>query len=220
MKKNVYISISTNPVEDYEQIVDYAKFLQGKADFLHCDVMDGNFVDAYTYDDSVIKSINANSSIMLDVHLMIEKPEDYYQNYIDAGANMLSVHYEAFQDKNLLMQVVRDIKSQSVLCGLALQKQTPFKEIRPYVYSADLVVIMGVTIGDSGQVFDDTIYDKIREIDTFRNDNALSFKIEVDGGVNGSNAQKMIDCGADILVSGNYVFKAKNKEEAIKSLRC
>ncbi len=221
MKNNVCISVSTMPIEDYEQIVDYAKFLQNKADFLHCDVMDGNFVEAYTYDASVVKAVNANSAIMLDVHLMIEKPEEHFMEYIDAGANILSLHYEGIKDKNKIMNIIAKVKSTRTLFGLAIKKETPFKEIKPYVYSVDLILIMGVEIGEGEQEFDPYVLEKIIEINEFRRSNNLNFKIEVDGGINDKNAKEIIEAGADIVVSGSFVFKSKNKQEAInRILQC
>ena len=112
MKKNIYISVSTDPINDYQKVVDYAKELQGQTDFLHCDIMDGKFVNKKTYDDVVVKSINSNCLTMLDVHLMVEEPENCYQKYIDAGANILTFHYEAVKDKSILPELIKDIKDR------------------------------------------------------------------------------------------------------------
>lgn len=219
MKKNVYVSVSTDPIKEYQKITDYVSLIQDKADLLHCDIMDGKFVNSKTYDASLLENINHNSVIMLDVHLMIDQPELYYQSYINAGANLITVHYEAFKDKDLLDQVIKDIKSQGILAGLAVKPGTNFKEVKNFLYGIDIVLVMTVEPGASGQKFNANMLDKIKEIDKFRADNNLNFKIEVDGGVNESNARTLIASGVDILVSGSYVYNSKDKAKAIETLK-
>ena len=219
MKKNIYVSVSTDPVSGYQAIIDYAKEMQTVADFLHCDVMDGDFVSKFTYDENLIKNINASSLIMLDVHLMMREPEDKIEKYIEAGANFVTVHYEAFKDKNELVKAVKLIKNKGALAGISLKPATPFKEIKPYVYDIDLILVMSVEPGASGQKFIPEMLDKIKEIDKFREENSLHFKISVDGGVNASNAKQLAEAGVDILVSGNFVYKATDRKAAIKELK-
>lgn len=219
MKKNVDISVSTDPISDYQNIIEYAKQMQGVADFLHCDIMNENFVQKNNYDYNLVKNINRNSLIMLDVHLMVNEPGEDIPKYIDAGANVLTVHYEAFEDKETLVSALEYIKENHTLAGLSLKPSTPFKDIRSFVFNCDVVLVMGVEPGASGQTLIPEIYDKIKEINKFREDNNLRFKIEFDGGVNADNAKKLIDCGVDILVSGSYVFNSKNRAEAIKMLK-
>lgn len=219
MKKNVEIAVSTDPIKDFQNIVEYAKQMQGKADFLHCDVMNDNFVCKNTFDYNLIKSINRNSLIMLDVHLMVDEPAEDLQDYIDAGANIITLHYEAFKDKNLLAEAINYIKQNHTLAGLSLKPSTQFKEIRSHAYACDLILVMGVEPGASGQELIPEMLDKVAEINKFRLDNNLSFKIEFDGGVNDKNAQKLVDLGVDILVSGNYVYNSKDKLKAIKILK-
>ncbi len=219
MKKNVYVSVSTDPVTGYQEIIDYAREIQGEADFLHCDVMDGNFVGKTTYDENLVKNINSMSLIMLDVHLMVKEPYALIEKYISAGANFITLHYEAFADKNELVKAIKLIKSKGALAGISLKPDTKFKEIKPYVYDIDLVLVMSVEPGASGQRFIFNTYEKIKEINSFRNENNLNFKISVDGGVSPENSKLLIDYGVDILVSGSYVYKSNNRKQAIKSLR-
>ncbi len=219
MKKNVDIAVSTDPIRDYKNIIEYAKHMQGHADFLHCDIMNQNFVEKDTYDFNLVKNINRNSLIMLDVHLMVDEPIDDIPKYIDAGANILTVHYEAFDDKENLINSIKFIKENNALAGISLKPETPFKEIRSYVFNCDLVLVMGVEPGASGQTMKADILDKVREIDKFRKSNNLSFKIEFDGGVNEKNASDLIDAGVDILVSGSYVYTSKDRKKAIQTLR-
>ena len=219
MKKIVDVAVSTDPISDFQNIVEYAKLMQGHADFLHCDIMNENFVGKNTYDYNVVKTINSSSLIMLDCHLMVNEPTDDIQKYIDAGANIITVHYEAFSDKNMLNDVLKYIKDNKTLAGISLKPSTPFKEIRAFAYNCDIVLIMGVEPGSSGQTTLPEIYDKVAEINKFKEDNNLNFKIEFDGGVNEDNIQKLRDLGVDIVVSGSYVYNSKNRYEAIKFLK-
>ena len=219
MKKIVDVAVSTDPISDFQNIVEYAKLMQGHADFLHCDIMNENFVGKNTYDYNVVKTINSSSLIMLDCHLMVNEPADDIQKYIDAGANIITVHYEAFSDKNMLNDVLKYIKDNKTLAGISLKPSTPFKEIRAFAYNCDIVLIMGVEPGSSGQTTLPEIYDKVAEINKFKEDNNLNFKIEFDGGVNEDNIQKLRDLGVDIIVSGSYVYNSKNRYKAIKFLK-
>ena len=219
MKKNIYISVSTDPINDYQKVVDYAKELQGQTDFLHCDIMDGKFVNKKTYDDVVVKSINSNCLTMLDVHLMVEEPENCYQKYIDAGANILTFHYEAVKDKSILPELIKDIKDRHTLVGLSIRPETQFKEFKMFLYDIDVVLVMSVEPGLSGQRFMPEVIDKIKELEKFRVDNNLDFKIEIDGGISEENAKIVVDAGVDMLVSGSYVYNSKDRVAAISTLK-
>ena len=220
MRRNVDVSVSTDPISDYQNIIEYAKEVQGEAEFLHCDIMNENFVPKNTYDFNLVKNINRNSLIMLDVHLMVNEPSEDIEKYIDAGANIITVHYEAFEDKNDLVEAIKFIKANHTLAGISLKPETQFKEIRPFVFNADVVLVMGVEPGKSGQTLMPEMIDRVREIDKFRQENNLHFKIEFDGGVNPENAKTLIEAGVDILVSGSFVYNSINRSEAIKRLRC
>ncbi len=219
MKKNIMVSVSTDPIENYQDIVDYASQMQGNADFLHCDVMDGVFVKRKTINSQLISNINSNSLIMLDVHLMCDEPLKDIKEYARAGANIITVHYEAFKDKSKLQKCIEEIHEQGCLAGLAFNPQTPINEIKIYLYNLDLVLVMGVVAGESGQKFMPEVLEKIKELDKIRLSNNFSYKIEVDGGINQETAEKVVKCGADILVSGSYVYKSKDKLKTIKSLQ-
>ena len=219
MKKNVYVSVSTDPVEAYQDIIEYAKSLQYDADFLHCDIMDGTFVPKYTYDYALVKNINANTVLPLDVHLMVNEPKKDLESYVKAGANIITLHYEAFEQKNDLIDALNFIKQNECLAGISLKPGTDFKSIKPYCYNVDVVLVMSVEPGLSGQKFLSDSLKKIKEIDQFRKENDLSFKIEVDGGVNLENAKKLVDAGVDILVSGSCVFKSNDRKNTILKLK-
>ena len=219
MKKDVFVSVSTDPINEYQLICEYAKEMQGVADFLHCDIMDGKFVPKTTYDYQLVSNINSNSLIMLDVHLMCEEPLGIIDSYLKAGANIVTIHYEAFKDKNDIIKGLEKIKKAKALAGLSIKPNTPVSEIKVYAHDFDLILVMSVEPGASGQKFLPESLDKIKQLDVLRNSNDYKYKIEVDGGVNIENAQKIISAGADILVSGSYVFKAQDRKAAIECLK-
>lgn len=219
MKKNVDVAVSTDPISDYHNIVLYAKEMQGVADFLHCDIMNENFVKKNTFDYNLVKSINSQSLIMLDVHLMQREPFEDIEKYIDAGANIVTVHYEAFSDKEKLVEALEFIKQKHALAGMSLKPATTFKEVRSYAFNCDVILIMGVEPGESGQQMLESSLEKVKEIDEFRRQNNLNFKIEFDGGVNLENAKKLVESGVDILVSGSFVYNSDNRAKAVDRLK-
>ncbi len=219
MRRKVDISVSTDPVSEYQQIIEYAKEMQGVADLLHCDIMNENFVPKNTYDFNLLNNINRNSLIMLDVHLMVNEPMLDIPKYIEAGANIVTVHYEAFEDKDNLVKTIDYIKRNNTLAGISFNPATPFKEVKSYMFNCDVVLIMGVVPGRSGQSLIPEMFDRVKEVYQFREENNLKFKIEFDGGVNVENAQKLIDNGCDILVSGSYVYKSADRVKAIETLK-
>ncbi|MDE6583227.1 MAG: ribulose-phosphate 3-epimerase [Clostridia bacterium] len=219
MKRNVDISVSTMSINDYQNIIEYAKQMQGVAEFLHCDITNENFVDKNNYDYALVKNINRNSLIMLDVHLMVDEPAGDIAKYIDAGADIINVHYEAFQDKEELVRTLKFIQQNHTLAGMAINPNTTFAEIRQFVFNCDVVLVMGVVPGACGQTLIQSTIDKVKELDKFRTENNLLFKIEFDGGVTPENAKILVDAGADMLVSGSYVYNSKNKKDAVLSLK-
>ena len=216
---NTYVAVSTDPIKSYEEIVEYAKEMQDKADLLHCDVMDGKFVQSKTYDWAMVENLNQNTALMLDVHLMVDEPLQQIENYIKAGANIITLHYEAFKKQEDLVKAINLVKSMKTLVGLSIKPETSFKEIRLFCYNIDVLLVMSVEPGKSGQKFLNNTFEKVKEIAKFRHDNNLNFKIEVDGGVNGDNAKGLREAGVDILVSGSYVFGATDRKKAIENLK-
>ena len=219
MKKNIFVSVSTDPIKDYEEIIRYAKFMQGKADFLHCDIMDGKLVPNKTYDASLVSNINQNSLIMLDVHLMCEEPKQSIDEYIKAGANIITIHYEAFKNKEEIVECISKIKKAGLLAGLSFKPQTPIKDIKIFAHDVDIFLVMSVEPGLSGQKFMPMALDKLQQLDNIRRENGYNYKIEVDGGINADNIKDVIASGADIIVSGSFIYKAEDKIKAISLLK-
>lgn len=184
------------------------------ADLLHIDVMDGHFVPNITIGIPVVKSIKQVSSIPLDVHLMIENPQNYIEPFAKAGADIITFHYEAANDK--VKEIVEQIKTYGVKAGLSIKPNTPPEEIIEYLPILDLVLIMTVEPGFGGQKFMPDCAAKIPVIKEHSSENLI---IQVDGGINAETAKVCTHYGANSLVAGNYIYKSDDIEKAIKSLR-
>ncbi len=219
MKNNIYVSVSTDPIKEYQKVVEYAKSLQGIADLIHCDVKDGVFVSSKNFDAGLTRNINQNCLTMLDVHLMCSEPLKMIDDYLKAGANIVTIHYEAFEDKNDIVLALNKLKDAKALAGLAIKPETEIKEIKMFLHDFDIILVLGVQPGASGQKFIPSALDKIKLLDEIREKNDFKFKIEVDGGVSVDNAQELISAGADILVSGSFIYKAQDRQAAINSLK-
>ncbi len=187
-----------------------------KADWFHLDVMDGVFVPNISYGMPIIQNINKHATKILDVHLMIINPEKYIKTFANVGANVLTVHYEVC---NHLHRTLGAIKEEGMLAGVALNPHTPVHLIEELVNDLDLVCIMSVNPGFGGQLFIENTYKKVKELNKLRKKSKANFLIEIDGGVEISNARKLIDSGADVLVAGSFVFKSKNPIQTIKDLK-
>ncbi len=183
------------------------------ADWLHIDVMDGHFVPNITIGVPVVKSIKKVSSIPLDVHLMIENPEQYIEAFKNAGADIITFHYEAVED---VFTVINLIKSYGLKAGLSIKPQTPAEDIVKFLPDLDLVLIMTVEPGFGGQNFMHDCAQKIAEIKQNAPDDLI---IQVDGGINNITGHICTSLGANSLVAGNYIYGHNDIAQAIKSLK-
>lgn len=193
------------------------KIEHAKADLLHLDVMDGVFVPNLTFGPMVVEAINSVTEIDLDVHLMIVKPDNYIEQFLDAGADWISFHCEA-TDKT--EECIEYIQSRDKKAGLAINPSTPFEKIEMYMESIDYLLIMTVNPGFYGQKFMSEVLGKIKQAKDYIDNHQLHCILEVDGGINFANVCSVKDAGADIIVAGAGVFKQDNYAEAIKRLRC
>ena len=192
------------------------KLEKSGAQFVHYDVMDGQFVKNKTFDHNLVKFVNDNTNLMADVHLMVKNPDDVIDDYINAGADILTVHYEALPiDK--LEKTLSYIKSKTVLAGVAINPETPVYKLKDLIKKelVDVVCVMGVKPGAGGQTFIPGSAEKVAEV----NEMSKSVYIEVDGGVNAKTAKILRKLGADILVSGSFLFNAKDIKKAVRSLK-
>jgi ribulose-phosphate 3-epimerase len=186
-----------------------------KADWLHIDVMDGHFVPNITIGASAVKSIRKVTNLFFDVHLMVSEPQKYYQDFKKAGADLITFHSEVNVNKKNLIQ---DIKNSGIKAGISLKPKTSIsgiKELLPYL---DLVLVMTVEPGSGGQSFMYDMVSKINDLKNLISNHKYDCLVEVDGGINNQTAKVCINAGADVLVSGSYIFSSTNFKESIKSL--
>ncbi len=213
------ISISTEPTKNFGELLEYANILRDSCDFLHCDVMDETFVGRDLLSLETIKKINAHTLIMLDVHLMTNDLKNKYVSFVEAGANILTIHYESFSSEKRLLKVIKQIHDNGALAGLSFKPETPLDKILQMVKFVDLVLIMSVKPGKSGQNFLSETYEKVEKLNAFRKNNGLKFFIEVDGGIVPEIAEKLFDRGVDIVVSGSYVYNSDDKKNACLTIK-
>lgn len=186
------------------------------ADMLHVDIMDGHFVPNITIGPSIVKSIRKITSLPLDVHLMIEEPDKYLRDFIKAGADYLTVHYEASVH---LHRTIQRIKESGIKAGVSLNPATPIWSLEHILPDADIALLMSVNPGFGGQDFIPQIIDKIKTLKNLLREKGFPTLIEVDGGVKLENAADIISAGADILVMGSAFFNSENYGTIIKQFR-
>ncbi len=189
---------------------------QSEADWFHLDVMDGRFVPNITFGMFIIEAIKRLATKPLDVHLMIEEPEKYIEQFRKAGADVITVHYEACTH---LHRTLQQIKATGAKAGIALNPHTPVSVLEDIIDDADVVCLMSVNPGFGGQAFIPQTYEKIRKLKKMISDNHSETIIEIDGGVGLNNYKELIQAGADVLVAGNAVFAAENPIETVAKLK-
>jgi ribulose-phosphate 3-epimerase len=189
---------------------------QSACDWIHCDIMDGNFVPNISFGLPVLSAIKRHAQKPLDVHLMIEDPGRYVKDFKEAGADMLTVHYEGAIHLHRLLGQIRDA---GMLAGLAVNPGTPIDLIHDVLDLVGLVLVMSVNPGFGGQKFIENTYSKVIYLAQVRREAGANFLIEVDGGVNASNAARLYEAGADALVAGNYVFGSANPAATIAGMK-
>lgn len=188
------------------------------ADYVHMDVMDGLFVPNISFGLPILESVRRFTDMVLDVHLMIEKPVRYVSDYAEAGADIVVFHVEADDDRNTL-RAIEQVKSQGKKVGLSLRPKTPAQALSPYIKLLDTVLVMTVEPGFGGQGFMADTMPKITAVRNMINDAGTVCDIEVDGGINPETAKLCVNAGANVLVSGSFVFKAADRAARIRELR-
>lgn len=202
---------------DFSKLADEIKDVeQGGADYIHVDVMDGHFVPNITIGPLIVEAIRPVTNLPLDVHLMIENPDQYLEAFAKAGADYLSVHVEACPH---LHRTIQHIKSLGVKAGVVINPATPVEMILPVIEDVDLVLLMTVNPGFGGQKFIRSVLPKIEQVKAAAAERNPNLEIEVDGGVNAETAKLCIDAGANVLVAGSAVYNAEDRGKAIEALK-
>ena len=186
------------------------------ADMIHLDIMDGHFVPNITIGPPVIRSLRKVTQLPFDVHLMIEEPDRYIKDFADAGADIISVHVE---NNPHLHRTIEMIKERGVRASVVLNPATPLNTLDAVLGDVDMVLLMTVAPGFGGQLYIESMPDKIRELKNMAVKRSLKFDIEVDGGIDLSNIRSVTQAGANVIVAGTTIFGAPDAEEMISSLR-
>ena len=202
---------------DFRHLEKDVELVNKHADIFHLDVMDGIFVPNISYGFPIVEAIAKKAEKTLDAHLMIIKPENYVERFAKVGVHMLSFHLNATENPG---EVLKQIRNLGMKAGLAINPDIPVESLYPYLAQCDYVLLMSVFAGFGGQKFIEETYDRVAAVKKEIEAQGLDCQIQVDGGVSASNAQKLIECGAEILVAGSAVFKAEDPAGVIAAMKC
>lgn len=211
-----YISASILGCDLLNLAKECDRLKENGVDMLHFDVMDGQFVNNISFGLPVLEKLSSYTDIFKDVHLMISDPLKYIDAFVRAGSDMITFHAESNSDPD---ETIAAIKKAGVKCGISVKPGTPVENIYRYLDRVDMVLIMTVEPGFGGQGFIPETADKIRTLRKYLTDNNISADIQVDGGINAKTVSVVKDAGANVLVSGSYLFNAESMSDAVSSLR-
>lgn len=214
--KNILIAPSVLAADFANLQRDIEMINNSEANWFHIDIMDGVFVPNISFGMPVLDAITKHAKKTIDVHLMIIDPDRYIKTFADLGANILSVHYEACPHLHRTLQA---IKAEGMKAGVALNPHTNVDVLEDIINDIDMVCIMSVNPGFGGQSFIENTYAKVEKLKDLIIRKNASTLIEIDGGVTDKNAKQLVQSGADVLVAGNFIFKAENPLETISNLR-
>lgn len=202
---------------DFARLLEDVKKVENAGcEYLHIDVMDGHFVPNITLGPGLVKSLRKDVNMVFDAHLMIENPDAYIKDFVDAGADLITVHQEACIH---LHRTIQNIKSYNIKAGVAINPATPIESIKHVLPLVDMVLIMTVNPGFGGQSFIESMTDKIEELKGIIDRQNLNIDIQVDGGVKPDNIKKVVEAGANIIVAGSAIFNSDDIDSTVKLLR-
>ncbi|MCK8606563.1 ribulose-phosphate 3-epimerase [Apilactobacillus ozensis] len=201
---------------DYVNLQRDIEKIEKDSEYLHIDIMDGSFVPSISYGPGWVKAIRPISNLILDVHMMVQNPERYINDFADAGADLIGVHVEATPHIHRALQM---IKNKGVKAEVVINPGTPVEAIKPVLYMVDQVLVMTVNPGFGGQKFLPETVKKIKQLDDLKKANGYNFDIEIDGGVNNETVKSAYEAGATVAVAGSYVFNADNPSERIEAIK-
>lgn len=202
---------------DFSKLAEEVKCVDSlRADYIHIDVMDGHFVPNITLGPGIVKCLRPHTNLPFDVHLMIENPDQYIKEFKDAGADIITVHVEACRHLHRTLQLIKQYDMQ---CGVVLNPHTPLEMIKHVLHDVDWILIMSVNPGFGGQAFIPDTLSKVATLNQWRQEQNLSYIIEVDGGVNEETARLCETAGADVVVAGSAVFNAADRALAIQKIK-
>ena len=217
--KNIYIAPSILAA-DFTKLGEEIALVESLgAEYLHFDVMDGHFVPNISFGVPVLKSISGSHQMINDVHIMISEPKKYIDKFADAGADIITFHYEACEDQDEVQDVIDMIHARGVRAGMSIKPNTPVEVVEPFLEDLELVLVMSVEPGFGGQSFISSALDKISFLRKKIEQNNYKYVIEVDGGINAETGKLCKEAGVDILVAGSYLFGHKDIKERMESLR-
>lgn len=204
---------------DFSRLADEVhRVEQAGADWIHCDIMDGHFVDNISFGPEIVGIVRKETRLPLDVHLMIQTPDHYAPRFVKAGANSITVHVEREANHDVA-KTLRAIRDAGCRPGLSLNPATPFEAVEPYLDKIDLLLVMTVHPGFGGQSFRPEMMDKVKRASQWNKSHGGMIDIEVDGGINAHTARLSIQNGASVLVAGTSIFHTKDYAKAIRDLR-
>lgn len=205
---------------DYSKFNEQLNVINDNCKWIHFDVMDGHFVPNLSFGPDIFKTFRKHSDLFMDVHLMVEDPKYFSEVFIKAGADNITFHNEVIDDYNEKKELINYIHDNYCKAGISINPNHDIYNLYPLLQDVDLVLIMSVYPGYGGQSFIEDTYSRIKELDNYRKQNNLNFKIEVDGGINDKNAFQLKNCGADILVVGSHLFKGdlKNNIDVLNNI--
>ncbi|WP_459128729.1 ribulose-phosphate 3-epimerase [Guggenheimella bovis] len=201
---------------DFSRLREEIEAIEDHAEWLHYDVMDGQFVPNISFGPKILKDIKGHTELFIDTHLMVNEPSHLFEAFVKSGSDLITIHVEAVKN---VRKALDQIHGLGVLAGISLNPETDLSAILPYLDQVELVLIMSVHPGFGGQSFISSSIEKLEELVKIRAERGLSFKIEMDGGIGTDNALDLHKKGVDVIVAGSAIFKSDDYEKTIKKMR-